>query len=387
MECTLRGIFQRHFEAYAKRHGLPGYVHRAAYWIAHCRTAEMGGHVRRCPEGHVERAFYNSCHQRGCPQCQALATEQWLERQRARLLASAHHHLIFTIPHELNALWCWNRAGVANLLFGAVRDVLVELLADERYLGARPAFLSALHTWGRSLSLHPHLHVLIADGGLGKDGTWVKPRRSHFLPARVVMLLFRGKFLDALRQALARRSLRLPPELSRERLHALLNRLGRIKWNVHLRARYAHGAGVAAYLARYLKGGPLKNTQLIEAGDARVAFRYRPHRDEDDLGEDCVVMTLTPEDFRNRYLAHIPVPRLQAVRSYGLYGTRQRAALDKARAQLGQPAVEEPEPISAPQFLTRFDRTDDTGCCPQCGARLVFTSLIRHGTGPPPTLH
>lgn len=78
MECTLQGIFQSHFEAYAARHRLPLYIHRAAYWISSCRTAELGGHVRRCPAGHVERAFYNSCHQRGCPQCQAMATESWL---------------------------------------------------------------------------------------------------------------------------------------------------------------------------------------------------------------------------------------------------------------------------------------------------------------------
>jgi len=386
MERTLRAVFQTHFEAYARRHRLPAYVHRAVYWIAHCRTAELGGHVRRCPEGHVERAFYNSCHQRGCPQCQALATERWLERQRARLIACAHHHLIFTIPHELNALWCWNRAAMANLLFGTVRAVLFELLEDPRYLGATPAFISALHTWGRALPLHPHLHVLIADGGL-KDGAWVTPRRSHFLPARVVMLVFRGKLLDALRQALERGELRVPADSSRARVRAMLNRLGRIKWNVHIRARYAHGEGVAAYLARYLKGGPLKNTQILEVSEARVAFRYRPHRDEDDAGEDCQVMTLTPEAFLDRYLAHIPVPRLQVVRGYGLYGQRHAAALDQARALLGQARVEEPDPISAPQFLARFERTAETDRCPHCGARLVFTSLIRHGTGPPPTLH
>ena len=225
MERTLRGIFQTHFEGYAKQHGLPAYVHRAAYWIAHCRTAELGGHVRRCPEGHVERAFYNSCHQRGCPQCQALATEQWLERQRARLIACAHHHLIFTIPHELNALWCWNRAAMANLLFATVRGVLFELLEDPKYLGATPAFISALHTWGRALPLHPHLHVLVADGSLSADGAWVRPRRSHFLPARVVMQLFRGKLLDTLRRALDRAELRVPADSSRERVRSLLNRL------------------------------------------------------------------------------------------------------------------------------------------------------------------
>ena len=386
MECTLRAIFQTHFESYARAHRLPVYVHRAAYWLSRCRTAELGGHVRRCPEGHVERAFYNSCHQRGCPQCQALATERWLERQRARLLKCAHHHLIFTVPHELNALWCWNRALMANLLFATVRAVLFELLEDPRYLGATPAFISGLHTWGRSASLHPHLHVLAADGGL-KDGAWVKPRRSHFLPARVVMGLFRGKLLAALQHALARGKLRVPADSSRERVRSMLNRLGRKKWNVHLRARYAHGEGVAAYLARYLKGGPLKNTQLIEVNETRIAFRYRPHRDEDDAGEDCVVMTLTPEAFLARYLAHIPVPRLQAVRGYGLYGPRPAAALDQARAALGQAPVEEPKPISASQFIARFANASESERCPRCGALLVFTSLLVHGTAPPPLLH
>ena len=276
MECTLRGIFQEHFEAYARRHRVPAYVHRAAYWIARCRTAELGGHVRRCPEGHTERAFYNSCHQRICPQCQGLATERWLERQRARLLGCAHHHLIFTIPHELNALWCWNRAPMAKLLFGAMRETLMELLGDPRHLGAQPAFLAALHTLGRSLSLHPHVHVLAA--------------LSH---------------------AAEHRALRLPPDLSRERCAALLNRLGRKKWNVHIRARYAHGAGVAAYLARYLRGGPLKNTQLLPTVSGAVRFRYQPHRDEDDPASDPVVMQLTPEAFLARYLAHLPQPGLQ----------------------------------------------------------------------------
>jgi hypothetical protein len=386
MECTLRGVFQEHFEAYAARHRLPAYVHRAAYWIARCRTAELGGHVRRCPAGHVERAFYNSCHQRFCPQCQALATERWLARQKARLLACAHHHLIFTIPHELNALWCWNRAAMARLLFGAVRAVLDELLGDARYLGATPAFLAALHTWGRSLSLHPHLHVLAADGGLTAQGAWVSPRRSHFLPARVVMLVFRGKFLGLLREAVERRRLRLPPDTSRQRLSSLLNRLGRKKWNVHLRARYAHGAGVAAYLARYLRGGPLKNTQLLSPEGGAVRFRYSPHRDEADGGAAPIVLRLAPEAFLARYLAHLPVPRLQQLRAYGLYGARARPALDRARAALGQPPIAEPKPLRPQDFLARFRHTPESTRCPRCGAALLFVSHLAHGPAPP-TLH
>jgi hypothetical protein len=387
MECTLRGIFQKHFETYAERHRLPAYVQRAAYWIARCRTAQLGGHLRRCPEGHSERAFYNSCHQRICPQCQGLATERWLERQRARLLACAHHHLIFTIPHELNALWCWNRAAMAKLLFGAVRETLMELLCDPRHLGAQPAFIAALHTWGRSLSLHPHVHVLAADGGLDQHGAWVKPRRSHFLPARVLMPLFRGKLLAALRHALERHALRLPPDLSRARFGSLLNRLGRKKWNVRIQSRYAHGQGVAAYLARYLKGGPLKNSQLLPAAGERVRFRYRPHRDEGEGAQHSVVLDLTPEAFLGRYLAHLPQPGAQTVRGYGLYGQRAGARLDQARAALGQPPAIEPAPLAVEEFLARFDRTPAAATCAQCGARLRFVPLIAHGPAPPPTLH
>ncbi len=343
--------------------------------------------MRRCPEGHVERAFYNSCHQRVCPQCQALATERWLERQRARLLRCAHHHLIFTIPHELNALWCWNRAAMAKLLFGAVREVLFELLEDPKYLGARPALLAALHTWGRSLALHPHVHVLAADGGLDRDGAWVRPRRSHFLPARVLMMLFRGKLLAALRQAIERARLRLPPDSSRERFASLLNRLGRKKWNVHLRARYAHGEGVAAYLARYLKGGPLKNTQLLPAERGCVRFRYRPHRDEEDAGGEVLTLSLAPEAFLARYLAHLPQPGAQSVRGYGLYGQRAGALLDQARAALGQAPAEEPPVLRVEDFLARFGQTPEASRCPRCGARLRFVSLIAHGPGPPASPH
>jgi hypothetical protein len=265
--------------------------------------------------------------------------------------------------------------------------VLFELLGDAKYLDATPAFLAALHTWGRSLSLHPHVHVLIADGGLDDNGVWVRPRRSHFLPARVLMMLFRGKLLAALREGSERAQLRLPPDLSRERFSSLLNRLGRVKWNVRLCTRYTHGEGVAAYLARYLKGGALKNTQLVAADASCVRFRYTPHRDEHDSATEPMLMTLSPDAFLDRYLAHIAPPRLQSVRGYGLYGQRQGAALDCARAALGQAPVAEPEALSAEKFLARFEHTPQAARCPQCSALLRFVSALPHGTGPPQPLH
>ena len=98
-------------------------------------------------------------------------------------------------------------------------------------------------------------------------------------------------------------------------------------------------------------------------------------------------MSLTPATFLDRYLTHVPMPRLQTVRGYILYGPRQATALDRARASLGQAPVAEPEPLSPEQFLARFERTPQASRCPQCSALLRFVSALLYDTGPPCTLH
>ena len=207
-----------------------------------------------------------------------MARERWLQRTQARLIECAHWHVIFTIPHQLNVLWQLNTPVMMDALFAAARDTLLELLEDPRHLGAQAGIQLALHTWNRALDLHPHIHALVSDGGMCEGG-WVTPRRSHFLPAKVVMLLFRGKLLDALRTLHRRGQLRLPDAMSPERFVSLLNRLGRkLKWNVRVCSRYAHGRGVSLYLARYVKGGPYRNTQIVRASHAEVCFAYTPQQ-------------------------------------------------------------------------------------------------------------
>ena len=156
---TLQTIFQDAFPAYAQTHPLPAHVRRAARAIMQCRTAAQGGHVQACPDGHVARVWYNSCRHRACPQCAYLQTERWLARQRARLLACDHYHVIFTLPHDLNPLWLANVPVMTTLLFQTVRDTLCTLLADPQYLGAQPGILAALHTWSQTLVQIGRAHV------------------------------------------------------------------------------------------------------------------------------------------------------------------------------------------------------------------------------------
>src|ERR1043166_8484768 len=279
---TLQTIFQDAFPAYEQRHALPAHVRRAAHAIMQCRTAALGGHVQACLDGHMSRIWYNSCRHRSCPQCAYLQTERWLALQRPRLLACDHYHVIFTLPHDLNPLWLTNVPVMTSLLLQAVRDTLCTLLADSQYLGAQPGILAALHTWSQTLVLHPHLHCLVTGGGLTPDGHWKAVRHGFLLPARVVMAVFRGKLLAAIRQAFGRGALVLPEPLRPQQFINLLNRLGhprKTKWNVRIMERYRHGAGVVTYLARYLRGGPIKNARLVAFDGARVAFLHRARQE------------------------------------------------------------------------------------------------------------
>ena len=383
---TLQTIFQEAFPAYEQTHPLPAHVRRAARAIMQCRTAALGGHIQACPDGHVARIWYNSCRHRSCPHCTYLQTERWLALQRARLLACDHYHAIFTLPHDLNPLWLANVPVMTTLLFHAVRDTLVELLADPKYLGAQPGMIAVLHTWSQTLVLHPHVHCLVTGGGRTPDGRWKAVRRGFLLPVRVVMGVFRGKLLAALRQAWACGELGLPEGMRPQPFLNLLNRLGhprKTKWNVHIRERYAHGVGVVTYLARYLRGGPIKNARLVAWDGARVTFTCRARREEADGDRPASPrMTLPVADFLQRWLLHVPVPQTRVVRSYGLYHPTQADALAVCRTALGQPPMEMPAMLDWQTVCAqRGDLHPER--CPACGQLLVCTGVIPRGGAPP----
>jgi hypothetical protein len=342
----------------------------------------LGGHVQRCPDGHFERVWYNSCRHRLCPQCAWLQVERWLDQQRARLLACDHYHVIFTMPSELHDLWRANVAVMTTLLFAGVRDTFLELLGDEAYLGAKPGIIATLHTWTQTLLLHPHVHCLVTGGGLTESGDWVAVRHGFLLPSRVAMAVFRGKLLAAVRRAVQQGQLRLPAGMRPQRCDNLLNKLGRQKWNVHIRERYPHGEGVLIYLARYVRGGPLANQRLVSCGQGEVRFRYRVNG-EGAARPRCGLLTLSIAEFIRRYLLHVPEPGTKVVRGYGLYAPTKREALAVCRAQLGQGPVVQPA-VRDWQTACQAGGDDHPERCPVCGRRLVCLGVSLPARIPPP---
>lgn len=355
---------------------------RAANSILACRTSTLGGHVVRCPQGHQQRIVYNSCRHRCCAQCAALAREQWLDGWANRLLDCPHYHVVFTVPHELNTLWRFNRKTFAAALFAAASGALQKLLADPKYLGATPGMLAALHTWSQTLATHVHLHVLVTAGGLDQSQAWQATVKSCLLPRKVLMIIFRGKLRSELLGALERGELVLPPSQSASQLRGLLNKLGRQVWNVKILDRYEHGVGVITYLARYLKGGPIAPSRILSTSREAVRFRCRGNaRDGEGSGGEC---RLTTHEFFTRLLNHVPPRSMQTVRGYGLYAGGQRKRLNIARERLGQTTLDASS-IGGLRWQDLCERLGFVSAttCGVCSATLVMDLHFRPGRSPP----
>ncbi|MBK1733652.1 IS91 family transposase [Thiococcus pfennigii] len=359
MEATLQSIFRDGLETYQEHHGLSMDQSRAAQAILLCQTEALGYEEWICfDDGHREQQNH-SCRHRSCPRCHGAMTHDWLERTQARLLPCDHYHVVFTLPHELDALWQYNRQWCGDHLFKASAETLRQLLADDKYLGAEVGLLSALHTWGRTLSFHPHVHVLVTGGGLAGE-QWRPVKNGYLLPVGVLKAKFRGKWLSWLNDAYAAGELKLPPDWTPQRWRQVLRTISRKRWNVRIQGGYRHGHGVVNYLSRYLRGGPIKDHRIVPATPEQVSFRYRDHHDGCEK-----TMQLSPTQFIARVLWHVPVKGQHGVRYYGLYTAGAANKRQRIKDQLGVVA----EAATATQAPARQ--------CPLCGRPLFHRLSVR----------
>lgn len=197
---------------------------KAIYAISHCRTEEMGVSSYSCPEKHETVEHYHSCRNRSCYLCSLKAKVDWVEKQKARLLNTPHFHVVFTLPHEYLPLWRFNESLFIKILFKASQQTLLSLMSDEKHHGIKPGILAALHTWGRQLTLHPHIHCLVTGGGVTATKKW-KDCGDYLLPIRVVKSVYRGKLQSFIREAFEQGELTLPPDMCNKAFWAMYRNL------------------------------------------------------------------------------------------------------------------------------------------------------------------
>ena len=161
MSLELQDIFNRFGDAYRQTTTMKLVQHKAMNSIRQCRTVALGGHIDACEDCGTMKTSYNSCRNRNCPKCGNLKKEQWILDRKADLLPIPHFHAVFTVPESLHPLFRCNEASMYTLLFRTVAQTLRSLALDKRLPGAEIGFTAVLHTWGQTLTYHPHIHCIV----------------------------------------------------------------------------------------------------------------------------------------------------------------------------------------------------------------------------------
>ncbi len=370
----LADVFRRHGPAYRDRHagGLSREQLRVMRAIEICRTAVLGGHVDQCDACSQLRISYNSCRNRHCPKCQALARAAWLEARQADLLPVPYFHVVFTIPEPVAAMALQNKRIVYDILFRSTAATLRTIAADPQHLGAEIGFIAVLHTWGQTLHHHPHLHCIVPGGGLAPDGQrWVPCRPGFFLPVRVLSSLFRRLFLDEIERAFREGELIFHGHLTNlqeagsfaEELRAARS----IDWVVYAKPPFGGPEHVLNYLGRYTHRVAISNARLAQIEDETVSFRWKDYRHHDRQK----IMTLSADEFIRRFLMHVVPDAFQRIRHYGLLGSRGRQVkLARCREFLNAPPPPQPVLAALSDAQDRYEALTGRSLrvCPICAA-------------------
>lgn len=370
----LADVVRAHRDRFIASRGgrISGAERRVLHDITSCRTAERGGHVERCNACGILRIAYNSCRNRHCPKCQERARADWVTDREGEILPVEYFHVVFSIPHELAPIALQNKRVIYGILFRASAQTLLEIAADPKHLGAEIGFVSVLHTWGSNLDHHPHVHCLIAGGGLTPDAThWISCRPRFFLPVRVLGRLFRGKFLALLKAAFAAKTLvfhgQIEPLSDQARFHSYLRPLYKRPWVVYSKPPFGGPSIVLRYLARYTHRIAISNSRLVAMNAEKVTFTWKDYRHGGRNG----VMSLDGIEFLRRFLFHIVPKGFVRVRHYGYLSNRRRQTMLPICRRLLQ-ATPHPPVLAEPQPTTDLHPER----CPHCRRGTMVCVLV-----------
>lgn len=326
-------------------HLLPSH-HHALIAIRRCRTSALGGHLYHCDQCDAQHYQYHSCRNRHCPQCQQEAGQRWLEKQHSRLLNCHYFMLTFTLPEAVRSFARSNQKVMYNAMFRSAAAATQQLALDERFVGAKIGMVGVLHTWGRNLSYHPHVHFLVPGGGLTDTQSWRSTSHNFFVPVKALSRIYRAKLRDALDKAAL--------------LAAVPKAVWATDWVVHCQP-VGDGQRAFRYLAPYIFRVALSNRRLLSFKSDSVTFRYR----QTDTGKwrTCKLAALA---FLRRFLQHVLPKGFVKVRYYGLFSPNQRNKLKRCQQLLpAEEAATTAEANRTPKQAVPYEPT-----CSDCGSKL-----------------
>lgn len=290
--------------------------------IISCQTTNMGSHRLTCECGH-EKIVYNSCHNRHCPICGNFKKEVWIQKQQESVIPSHYFHLVFTVPSELRSIIYFNQSKLYNLMYHATSKTILDLSKNQ--LDTIPGFSLILHTWSQTLIFHPHLHCILAGGGLSLDQTQFRSfKKKYFLPIKMLSHVYKAKFLEGLKLLYNSGELVFPNNIkSLEQpkvFQELIDNLFSKDWVVYSKRVFKSAKHVINYLGRYTHKIAIYANRIKNFDENTVTFEYHDRSDNNKRKE----LTLEREEFVRRFLDHVLPYRFTKIRHYGFLSNRLR---------------------------------------------------------------
>jgi hypothetical protein len=351
---TINQIFRDFGPEYLERfaQGIPQAHRKVIHAILACRTQALGIALYECDSCGQLHRLYRSCGNRHCPTCQYLKSRKWLATQLKRQLPGHHFMLTFTVPQPLRRFIRTNQKKAYSALFKASSEAIRSLVPDQKFIGADlPGFFGVLHTWGRTLEFHPHIHYIAPGGALSSaDGLWHPSRIDFYLPIKALSKIFRAKFRDAMRQA--------------GLFDQIPSQVWEIDWVVNSQAVGSAEASLK-YLAPYVFRVALSNSRIVKVENRKVFFRYRKSH-----SNRLRTLALDVMEFLRRFLQHVLPSGFMKVRYYGFMNPSCAVSLDHIRS-----LIELSYGFNVP--LPRVDLEPALPLtCPACGGTLRLRSVL-----------
>ncbi len=364
-------VFNAYGKQFMEQYSLCPNQLKAFKAICGCRTAAMGGHIDHCNHCNHKRVSYNSCRNRSCNKCQYTKQLVWVDKLESTLPVCRYFHMVFTIPSSLHKIFYLNQVNCYNLLFKAASQTLQKVAQNPKFLGAQTGAVALLHTWGQSLTYHPHIHMIVPAGGLSTDQVeWIEAGKKFFLPVKILSKIFRGVLWSMLEKEVCSGKITLPKGV---KLIELKKKLYAKNWHVYIKKPLAGPKSVVRYLGKYTHRVAICNSRIMKVDKGEVTFRWKDYR----KGVKDQLLTLDALEFIGRFMRHVLPCGFYKIRYYGLLASANKDKKQQCIVLLKQPVhIPILQGLSAMQVL-QVVTGNNPNTCPKCkkGKMLPHTIL------------
>ncbi len=357
-DLELADVVRRFGKQYIEKHKPSAEKMKVLFNIMQCRTSALGGHEEHCDCCSEVHYSYNSCGNRHCPKCLAIKQAIWVEKLIEDTLPIQHYHIIFTVPHVLNAICLFDRKMYYKVLFSAVWRTLHSF--GYTHYGVETGAVCVLHSWGQNICLHPHIHCLVPAAGYSLKGKWkhIGKQQKYLYSIFQLSDAFKGKFLDSLKRALKKRHVY-------SEFDSCIQAAYKKPWVAHCEPSMAKAEHVIQYLGQYTHRVAISNDRILAMSDTHVTFIAKDYRDKAKKKP----VSLTGVEFLHRFCLHILPNRFVKIRRFGIYNHTTKRNLElqfvpevsKVEKKLSDNKDDETT-LERIKRLTGFD----IGKCPKC---------------------